>query len=107
MNRFDHAIEGACEDQRADLRTFAETGDEEAMLRVHFDACDACDRAVDRIIGIRDGLPAAPAALERPAPRQGARWPILAAAAVLVFGLLGFGALAFHFVFAAGEAAVT
>lgn len=64
----DRLISGACEDQRADLEIFAETGDQDALARVHFDSCAACDDIVDKMIGLRDGLPPAPAIVTMPKP---------------------------------------
>jgi len=58
----------ACGDQRGDLKAFAETGDQDALARIHFDGCADCDRVVEKLIELRDGLPPAPAIVRASSP---------------------------------------
>jgi len=50
METIETVIDGACETQRADLKTFAKTGDLDALGRVHTESCPDCAQAAETLI---------------------------------------------------------
>lgn len=95
----DRLLADACADQRDDLKRFAETGDQDALARIHFDECPDCDRAVEKIIELRDGLPPAPAILANAAwHRADTRWRmrVIVSVWIVFIGILGLGGYGLH-----------
>ncbi|HTK59839.1 MAG TPA: hypothetical protein VL283_01405 [Candidatus Baltobacteraceae bacterium] len=85
MDRIEDLLDCACEDQREALLKFRETGCWDDAARVHYESCLACDRALERLIGLRVGSTPAP---HRNMPKRSAAL-ILLALCVACLGAVG------------------
>lgn len=86
METIENVLNGACDDGRADLKAFAETGDLDALARVHTESCPACEQAADALIGLRAAAPGA----EKPGfPRRLSFAARFAVGMVLIVGFAG------------------
>lgn len=68
MRKIEEVLENACEDQREALMRFHRSGSLDDCVGVHFDACLACERAVEELIAMRGASAQSERPIVRPRP---------------------------------------